>query len=243
METNDIAAIETTDTLDINVVAFTPAEMVPAQTDLIAWCDRKLRALADETTDLELHQKLAIENGWRTSVVTASLNRAARRITYYQKMQAALQAGYLLVPNMPVNVLAVRVKGARPRRQSSESRWHRFDSQAELLPAGEGRYVDEQPFETSEPFEGEDYQGKPEMKTRYFSADHDDAVDFPIALVKPIVLDAVGRAMALKVFDEIGLVQNDSGRDPIYVGRLVDPRRGGRRTTFFLAWWVDTSTL
>jgi hypothetical protein len=70
-----------------------------------------------------------------------------------------------------------------------------------------------------------------------------DEPDFPFALVKPAVLDATQRAMALKVFDTIGVVQNDSGRDPIMVGQLLDPRGNGRLVTFFIAWWLDTSTL
>jgi hypothetical protein len=235
----EVIPVETT---DINVVALTPADMVPAQHELIAWCDRKIRALSDEADELELHQKLAVENGWKTSVVVANLNRTARRMTYYSKMQDALKAGYLLVPNMPVDVLAVRVKRAEPRRQTSTG-WHRFRSEPELLPTGQGRYVDEQPLEREEPYEKKDTNGNTVTLTRYISAEHDDEVDFPIALTKPIVLKAVARAMALKVFDQIGRVQNGGGRDPILVGQILDPRRGGRLATFFLAWWVDTSTL
>jgi hypothetical protein len=231
---------------DVHVVALTPAEMVPAQAELVAWCDRKIRALIDEADELDLHMKLALENGWKTSVVHATMNRTARRITYYQKMQAALQAGYLLVPNMPVDVLAVRVKGARPRQQTSGYASHRFTSPPELLPAGAGRYVDEQPRETSEEYEGKDYQGKPETKTRYLSAEHDEEVDFPFQTMKPVVLEAAARAMALKIFDQIGQVQNSGGEDPILVGQLLDPRgsRHHRRlVTFFIAWWVDTASL
>jgi len=228
--------------IDINVVALTPAEMVPAQHDLIAWCGRKIQSLTDEGDELELHQKLAIQNGWKTSVVVAALNRNAKRITYYTKMRAALEAGYLMVPNMPIDVLAVRVKRASGKRQTAEG-WHRFQSHPELLPVGEGRYVDEQPLETSGEFEGKNYKGEPEIKTRYISAEHDDEVDFPIALTKPVVLEAVGRAMALKIFDQIGRVQNGGGRDPIYVGQLLDPRGNSRVATFFLAWWVNTRDL
>jgi hypothetical protein len=49
--------------------------------------------------------------------------------------------------------------------------------------------------------------------------------------------------MALRVFDEMGTVTNQSGRDPIVVGRLLDPRGNRRCTTFFVAWWLDTATL
>jgi len=227
---------------DINVVALTPAEMVPAQEALVGWCGRKIQALEDEAADLELHQQLAVANGWKTSVVTATLNRNARRITYYTKLREAVQAGYLLVPNMPVDVLAVRVHAAAPRRQTSKSHWHTFRSRPELLPSGKGRYVDETPLEGSNSYK-EERDGKPVTVTEYYTVEHDDEVDFPIALTKPQVLDAVSRAMALKLFDQIGRVQNQGGRDPIYVGQLLDPRGNGRLATFFLAWWVDTSTL
>jgi hypothetical protein len=243
MDTDDIVDTTTAgETLNINVVALTPADMVPAQAELMDWCDRKIRALSDEGGELELHQKLAVENGWKTSVVVASINRNARRITYYQKMQAALRAGYLLVPNMPVDVLAVRVKGKRAHAQT-DTGWHRFSSRPELLPVGEGRYVDESPLETEEPEEYKNHEGKTQTRMRYRAAEHDDEVDFPLLMTKPIVLEAVARAMALKVFDQIGRVQNSGGHDPIYVGQLLDPRHGRRLTTFFLAWWVDTSTL
>lgn len=227
---------------NINVVALTPAEMVPAQHDLIAWCDRKIRALMDEGDELELHQKLAIENGWKTSVVVANLNRNAKRITYYQKMKAALEAGFLLVPNMPVDVLAIRVKREKPIGKTA-----RWQSQAERvpvesLPPGQGRYVDEAAFtRTVEVYQERD--GK-QVAVNHAQACDFDEVDFPVAFTKPVVLQRVGRAMALKVFDTIGLVQNGRRRgDPIYVGQIIDPRGNGRLATFFLAWWVDTSTL
>lgn len=117
---SDIVPVEPTDLGEINVVALTPAEMVPAQASLVAWCGRKIQALSDEAEELELHHTLAVENGWKTSVVTAALNRIGKRILYYTKMRDALQAGYLLVPNMPVEVLAVRVNSNAPRRQNSD---------------------------------------------------------------------------------------------------------------------------
>ena len=82
------------------------------------------------------------------------------------------------------------------------------------------------------------------MLTRYRTGDY-DAVDFPVATMKPIILTAAARAMALKIFDQIGTVSNagGTGRDPILVGQLLDPRGNRRATTFFLAWWVNTRDL
>lgn len=222
------------------IVALTPAEMVPAQAELVAWCEAKIRALNDEADDYELHQKLAIANGWKTSVVTASLKRTARRINYYEKMKAALEAGYLLVPNMPIDVLAVRVDRARqPTTQSTYRHQHFAATPQAALPAGEGRYVDETLMHLD--YSHTDAEGK--RHTLLISGDYDEEVDFPVTAMKPIVLEAAARAMALRIFDQIGQVQNSGGQDPILVGQLLDPRGNRRCTTFFIAWWVDTGTL
>jgi hypothetical protein len=231
-----------------NIYALTPAEMVPAQQELIAWCDQTIVALKDALDELGLHQKLAIENGWRTSVVESGLNRTARRVTYYEKMKAALQAGYLLVPNMPIDVLAVRVARAKQPEQTRDSPWGRFSAEPQAaLPAGKGRYVDETLPQHVRHYQDLDDKGNVVQKKQWYSGDYDE-VDFPIALTKPIILEAAARAMALKVFDEIGRVRNDgqsfrSKADPILVGRLRDPRKNRLGATFFIAWWVDTSTL
>lgn len=242
------AALTSRTQADINVCALSPAEMVPAQHHLIAWCGGKIQALKDECDELEIHQRLAIENGWKTSVVVSTLNRTTRRITYYEKMRAALEAGYLLVPNMPVDVLAVRVNREKQPMETRESAWGRFDAKAQAtLPAGVGRYVDETVEQRSRSYAEQNEKGERVIKTQYFSGDYDE-VDIPFALTKPVILQATARAMALKIFDEIGRVRNDgqsfrSKADPIMVGRLRDPRKNAAGATFFIAWWVDTSTL
>lgn len=232
-----------TESTELNLVALTPADMVPAQHALIDWCGKKIQALKDEADELDLHQKLAIENGWKTSVVTANLNRTARRITYYEKMRAALDAGYLLVPNMPVDVMAIRVKGDRPAQRSTQARWSAENTPQQLLPSGEGRYVDDKVFTNEMVTKRAAANGQGEITERtYWPTEYDEA-DFPIAMTKPVVLDAVGRGMALKIFDRIGRVRNDRSprRDPIYVGQII--RDSQTMATFFLAWWVDTRTL
>jgi len=228
---------------DTTLVALSPADMVPAQKDLIAWCVNKIRALVDEADEFELQQKLCLENGWKTSVVVNSLNRCVRRMRYYEKMKAALEAGYLLVPNMPVDVIAVRVNRAKQAETFSSSRWHHFAATPQAsLPAGVGRYVDDELTHRDESYAAEkNDKGETKHVTHLVSDEYDD-VDFPVVAMKPVILEAAARAMALKVFDQIGMVSNE-GRDPILVGQLLDPRGNRRRSTFFIAWWVDPATL
>lgn len=231
-----------TDVTDLALVALTPADMAPAQAELLTWCDRKVAAVKAELADLEANLEIATASGWKHASVVASINRAAKRVLYYEKIQAAVAAGYLIVPNFPVDVFAVRVQRAKPREtEASYSRSGKFDAKPELLAAGEGRYVDDRVFTIDESYT-ETQEGKERRVDRHVSADY-DAVDFPVTMVKPAILSATQRAMALKVFDQIGVVQNQSGRDPIIVGQLLDPRGNGRRATFFVAWWLNTRDL
>jgi hypothetical protein len=225
---------------DLALVALSPADLAPTQAALGGWCAEKVSALRREQVDLEEHLMIATANGWKLSGLNASLNRVARRITYYEKIQVAVEAGYLVVPNFPVTTLAVRVKREKPLHETKDYKYAHFTSKAQLLPAGEGRYVDDTPIHRDESYTVEK-DGKQEHKT-LLVVDSYDEPDFPFALVKPAVLDATQRAMALKVFDEIGSVTNQSG-DPIMVGRLLDPRGNGRCCTFFIAWWLNTAVL
>jgi hypothetical protein len=187
---------------------------------------------------------IARSNGWKLSALTSSINRTARRITYYGKLKTAVEAGYLVVPNFPVTLMAVRVDRDRQPEQTDSWKHDPKVSRADpqLLPAGVGRYVDNALFVEDISYAVSDGKGGTTMKALYKSGAYDEP-DFPFAMVKPTVMDATQRAMALKVFDAIGIVQNDSGRDPIMVGQILDPRGNRRRVTFFIAWWLDTRTL
>jgi hypothetical protein len=227
-----------TDTL----VALSPADMAVAQTDLATWCAHKIEAVKRELADLETNLELATEHGWKHESVEASLRRCRKRVDYYEKIRLAVEAGYVIVPNFPIDAFAVRVKRGSPRyAQATYEGSSAFNSKAEQLPAGEGRYVDDRVFTRSVHYT-EEIQGKQVPKTQYLADSYDD-VDFPVTLVKPAILQATGRAMALRLFDEMGTVSNQVGRDPIVVGRLLDPRGNRRCVTFFVAWWLDPETL
>ena len=229
---------------DLTLVALTPADMVPAQANLVAWCEQKILAVKAELADLETNLELATEHGWKHTTVAASVNRTAKRVLYYEKLKAAVEAGYLIVPNFPIDVFAVRVQRSKqPQKTASYSYNPDYKTaRAELLPAGEGRYVDEELYTSDESYDRTKPDGKTERVNVFVSGDY-DTPDFPVVMVKPAILQATQRAMALRVFDEMGTVRNQAGRDPIVVGRLLDPRGNGRCTTFFVAWWLDTASL
>lgn len=228
--------------LNMALVALTPAEMPAAQHALCQWCDMKVAALRQEKRDLEGALQEGVAAGMKTGAWTATIARTERRITYYEKLKAAVAAGYLIVPNFPINIFAVRVKRAKQPEKTYDSRWAGFRAKPELLPVGEGRYVDEALTYRDDSRVERLPDGKEKHVREYTTQDY-DAVDFPVTLVKPSIVERTRIAMAARIFDQMGIVQNTSGRDPIVVGQILDPRGNGRCCTFFVAWWLDTSTL
>lgn len=223
MESQPVEAID-----NLTLVALTPADMVPAQRDLATWCDRKIVAVKQELADLEANLELATEHGWKRRSVEASLNRTAKRILYYEKLKAAVEAGYLLIPNLPCDVFAVRVKRLKQPEKTHDSRWGGFDAKAQLLPAGDGRYVDDKLQYRDESYV--DRSGDKEKHVKVYVTDDFDEVDFPVRMVKPAVLEATAKAMALKIFDRIGLVMSKNIHQAIetleHELEAIDQKRG-----------------
>jgi hypothetical protein len=248
-------------TEELQLAAMTPYGVSEQQGQLVGWCERKIRSLTEEQSDLLDSARVAMDNNWQHGKLTGLANKLQRRIVYYQKIADATKAGYLIVPNFDVEVMAVRVKRATPTQYSSVSEIQYAPSPshkvatavAELLPTGEGRYVSARQIH-SEQKQQRPKSGKPgetETITVFSDPEYDEELDFPVIGVKPMVMEATARAMALKVFDRIGVV---TGRkeDPLVLGQLLDPRqasaegqrwRGVKRVSFFIAWWLDTRVL
>jgi len=245
METE--ALVPATDVQDVTLVALTPAELPAAQHALTDWCAGKIAAHESEIKDLEEHSAIAKANGWKLQAVARQLSLARRRIVYYQKIATAVAEGYLIVPNMPVDVFAVRVNREHPGDQRNEGSWRQpMPVDPMMLPAGEGRYVGDEFAQHRDEYQDHDKDGKLVKKFHWLDDGYAE-VDFPVRAVKPIVLEATARALGLKLFDQLGIVRdngvNQTWRrrgDPIVVGQFIDPRGQGRGVTFFVAWWLDT---
>jgi len=115
-----------------------------------------------------------------------------------------------------------------------------LDIKSEELPAGEGHYVDPQPYTFT------DESKTPDGKiVRESWATGFQEVDFPFKTVKPQILKGMEEAMKRRLFDEIGVLPSHRQKvDPILVGRVK--RRDGyneRVMTFLIAWWIDTRSL
>lgn len=230
---------------NMSLVALSPSEMPVVQTALVEWCGNKLAAIGDILTDLRKNLEIATRNRWGSrQSLDRAIKREEKREDYYGKVKAAIQAGYLIIPNFPVSALAVRVKdGSKPRWMTGEWRTNRLvDAQPQQLRAGEGHYVDDQKV-----VENQSWIDESNKTHRRFTAnEYDEEIDFPLVDVKPVILEAAERAMALRIFDRIGVVQQRPKEDPILVGQIEGKfsQKGATHTvTFFLAWWLNVDNL
>lgn len=230
-------------TAQTHFVAVSPRELPAAQLQVADWCQQKIRALGRELREQRENLRQAKRLKWRHTGWLTAVNKTKRLMVYYAKIQSALKQGYLIVPNFNVDVIAVRVKAETPNEAVDINA-----AQCEVLAPQQGRYVDNELIGKTVDRKYTDSQGK-ERTARDFHATHfEEHIDFPVALVKPSILEATSRAMAIRVFDRIGVVTGIR-QDPIVVGQIFSPTERyrryntGKRVTFFIAWWLDPTML
>lgn len=233
--------------VDCEVSAETPVEMKAAQINLITWCECKIAAMVQEHGELAAATAHAIGRKWSAKTLKRHTAIAEKRVQFYQKIKAALEAGYVIVPNFPVAIFAVRTEKDKPVKLVSTSQWDRFEQKAETLPIGAGEYQNPLPviYESGEYFVKK--EGQPDKKMHDYWAERWADFEFPVNMSRVKVMEASSRAMALKLFDDLGVLP-DSRRtpDPVIFGRLLDPRSTRyhqRIVSFMIAWHLDTRTL
>ena len=183
-----------------------------------------------------------------SKALESAMVRERKHLTFLDKVAAALRAGYTLMPNLNLTLLAVRTDRGVPTGLAEEryrGRPSALDIKARALPAGEGRYVSPEP-ELESWTEQRGTEGKDQHQVTVYQASAHAPVDVPIALVKPELAAALEDALRGKLFDEIGIVQDNARRDPLLVGRILDPRARAydrRGLSFFLGWWFNPAVL
>ena len=197
----------------------------------------------------------AVRHKWKSSTFKSQIQRQKQKQLYYQKLLAAVHAGFTIVPNMAVDVFAIRVKreapSQRPVENTSTSGYmepYLENEKEQRLPVGEGRYKSPEQTITTRKSEGVN-EKKEKTYTMTWVPDGFADMEFPLAVAHPVVMDATARAMAFKIFDRIGVVQNSeyqtAGRgDPIVLGQII--RKEGYSTkcaSFLIAWYLDPKTL
>lgn len=250
LESATAAAIVPTTGENLELSAQNPAEMVQCHQAAIGWCKRKIALVQNEAKELSEAYEHARQAKWSSGTLKRHSELALKRVVFYQKMLAAFEAGYYIVPNFPVTLFAIRTDKPTPKRMWARLRWHgqkNFEQEAKILPVGEGSYQNPQPAVQKDT--GSLMSDPKTGDTWSFHATNWDNMDFPANMARVHVMEAATRAMDAKIFDEVGFLPQDSKRnpDPLLIGRIIDPKPPGygerRRVSFIIAWHIDTRTL
>jgi len=236
MNSNEITHTREVD--DIQLTATVPQEMIIAQQSLIEWCNKKLKEKRFNAKELGEATDHAKKNKWRWQVHDRHYKLALKRIVFYEKLKAAVDAGYYIVPNFPVQNFAVRTDRHSPNKMISAYFSNNHEQLTHDQPIGKGDY--KSPFP-------EIYQktiDEAKNQKQYWAENWED-VEFPVNMAKPIIMEAVSQAMALKIFDRFGVMpsirKND---DPVIIGQIV--RKNGYQeqiVSFMIAWHLNTNIL
>ena len=231
------------------VLAKDPQQMQVSQEHLKGWFKERLQTALAELAEDEQCLTIATGRKWATRGWKRKVKIAKGRVNFNEKALSALDAGYCIIPDFPTEIFAIRTRRKKPTK--NKTTWTPVPQESEGPPQGEGEYRSPNAFieESIRKFPGKDFNGNAITKsetTRW--ATEYDVPDFPMKAVKPQILDATGRAMARKLFDEIGVLparrpRNRPG-DPIVTGRIL--RKEGTRViglTFLITWWIDTRDL
>lgn len=240
-----IAVVEpaVTPPVDFTVYANNPADMVGAQRSMVEWCAGKIDAERFELAEAERNLQAAHDHNWTGTGWDRQVKLIGKKIDFYTKMMGALESGYYIVPPFPIDIFAIRTNRKTPDKKTTTWRGDLHTQEAQLLPAGEGRYVSDQPEIYQRDVPGAATKdNKPTTVTEYFGENFQD-VDFPFKLAKGEIMSATRAAMALRVFDQMGALPTHRSPDPIICGQILMPHRRGQAVTFFVSWWLDTKTL
>lgn len=256
---------------NLDLVAATPTGLEQCQVSLIDWMKNKIEFVKteiataqQEETELQNAYEYAKKQKWRNDVLhkqwQSSIKRKEhqmRRLDYYHKLLTALENGYFIVPPMGMEIFAIRTDKGKPLRKwrcLTSMNLGNFEQDAQVLPEGKGDYQNPQPeVEVDYAHEFTDPQTK--VTKRAYYAESWKEIDFPHNMVKPRIMEATTRAMAIKVFDELGVLPQDYRRnpDPVIIGKIYEPLptqtensrnwRKGKAITFMIAWHLNTKDL
>lgn len=225
------------------VIAHNAAEMAHAQTELVSWAEGKMRESLAVRSEVAESLATAEKNKWGTRGLKVAIKQAQQQHEFYHKMVSALRLGYVIVPNLPIDVFAIRTTSDNPRRLESRWRSTTHEQKSNTPPLGEGRYVGALPnaVEDVRLIPREDGKGTMEHYRSWAESFRD--VVFPIRTAKAQVMDDTGRAMAEKLFDEIGIapqgvIRAPKKNDPMVVGQIIY-RPKQHRVSFLVAWWMS----
>lgn len=227
---------------DLELTAVIPSEMVASQQQLISWCDKKIVLANSESAELWEAVEHAKKNKWKSTTLQTQHNRAVKRVEYYQKIKSALEAGYYIVPNFPIEMFAIRKQHGRKPKGWSNSKWGSHQQKAAELPAGAGEYKNPFPFVVRESKQLPDGKWENESYPTEW-----DAFEFPINMAKPQIMSVTQTALTMKIFDRVGVMPSvrKKKEDPVIIGQIIHKGAGNSEkvVSFMIAWHLNTNVL
>lgn len=225
------------------IIATNPQEMQEAQGTTISWIVRKLDDARLELREAEQVAESLGGANLRRSQAANLVKKARRRVGFYEKVHAALAAGYYIIPPFDIQLFAIRTDRLQSPDEVSRNSWAN-EQTSRSLPVGEGRFVS--PVVGRHEFDRytENVPGT-EGKTReviLFQNDDWRDVVLPVRALKPTIIEATGKALQEKIFDALGIAPAYRAADPIIAGQIKRPDGKGV-ITFFVAWWLDEKDL
>lgn len=237
---------------EIFVLARNPTEMREANAALVVWVNERLRGIEEERSEMQSAYDQAVKAKWRSQPLRRQVLRVEKRLAYYGKIRAALEAGYSIIPNFPVDIFAIRTTRRPVGHRTEDSKkgaWQNTptlpDQETDAPPLGIGAYVNPGAMETRYEHTFTNAKGE-EIVRRTVDADSFADVDFPVAFAKPAIMEAAREAMALKCFDEVGIFKDQAFSrrhgDPMVVGRVRMLGSSYQQTalSFAVAWFLHT---
>lgn len=244
------------------VVASNPQQMQVAQAQMVSWVDKKLEIISAERNEAWNTLETAKKNKWKAGPFKKVHDRLVDQHQFYEKLKAALEAGYTIIPNFEdIDIFAVRTAKEQPDRHwaSQDARYGKVipsDQASESPPVGEGQYVNATAEYTQRKLQAKiDDKGQPVYVQQAWATDH-ATVEFPFKMVKPEILVATKQAMDHFIFDDIGCVpgrRRARRGDPMIIGRIhCHPHvhhKFQHRTTyektlsFLITWFINTRDL
>lgn len=241
----------------VHLVARNPAEMQAARGDLLVWLKQKLTSTEAEIRDLNASVEEARQNNWKTDALIRARNRTVNLETFYFKMLMAVEAGYTIIPDFPIDVFAIRVNRSGVRQQeetqTTDWGWPSIPNQpADTTAAGSGEYRNPEALERHMEWKDKNAKGEEVNYRTTRAAKFQDEIVFPMIAARPEVMNATAGAMALKVFDQIGIcrpvkegrqVQFGKG-DPLIMGQILLRRpQDTKVVNFIIAWHLNLNDL
>lgn len=249
LATQPTASIVPTSGDNFELSAQNPEEMVQCHHAAIEWSKRKIAIMQGEARELQKAYDKARERKWQSGTLKRHWELAEKRVVFYQKMLAAFEAGYYIVPNFPVTLFAIRTDKPTPKRMWARLRHassQDFEQSANLLPVGQGKYQNPQPVVEQKDLRKDD-KGNETLACQ--ATDWAD-LDFPANMARVHVMEAATKAMDAKIFDEVGFLPQDYKRnpDPLLIGRIIRPDKpkwygDSAKVSFIIAWHINTATL